>query len=229
MNDMMEYWKQEWNAQRQGLNKWRDAWELTADQSKATNVTVPSNGEWVITDKILKKVQQIWFPGSENPTEMIIENLSSADIDHLNSQKGLGRTLCRIKIDGDKRTIKGPSRVQFNKILINNDLFVLFCAMGHELVHVSQYKALAGIEYSINEKEDFNSLLDYYAYEFQHQIDGMFITPDETEDDIEYFPSIKNRHPEWVELMNWRSYEWANPTNCRERYEQNNDFTVFPQ
>jgi len=56
--------------------------------------------------------------------------------------------------------------------------------MGHELVHVGQFAALAGQPYSLLEDLVFMEMLDYHAYSWQHRAGGLSLNNFTTEEKV---------------------------------------------
>ena len=95
----------------------------------------------------------------------------------MDTGKGPGDTRFLQKGSG----LRGRSNIYFNKNLAFTSAKQLYYAMGHELLHASQYATLAGQSASLMNQHFifegnpvfFNhDLLEYHAYSYQHSLGG---------------------------------------------------------
>ena len=100
--------------------------------------------------------KNMWFKYAPNP---------SGGIRLGNIGKGING-LVRPDSDGEK--LLGGSIMFLHKENAFTSLEKLFYTLGHELVHVSQFKQLAGEPFALYKDVNFRNAMDYYAYTYQH-------------------------------------------------------------
>ena len=119
------------------------------------------------TDQFLSDAQKTWFPDApmDKVREFTVENVPEGFFNQSPEHaKAAGATIAM----SSKGKLTGFSKVYFNKDLAFTSAKQLFYTMGHELVHVSQYAALAGeCIYSTTRAEGFFKMLDNQAYTYQ--------------------------------------------------------------
>ena len=83
----------------------------------------------------------------------------------------------------------------------------LFLTLGHELVHVSQFKALAGVDGRYYDLPIFRDMLDYHAHSFSNLFGGRYWNKDFDLDWAKIFPNHYNttdfRNFAWFHLINY--------------------------
>ncbi len=99
--------------------------------------------------------------------------------------------------------ISGISNVYFNKNLAFSSAKQLFFTMGHELVHVSQFAALAG-QHSRIITPDFLDMLDFHAYSYQNSIGGLQLNS-YTKEELLRWSSL---YPQFSD-MNYINFPWT--------------------
>jgi len=78
----------------------------------------------------------------------------------------------------------------------------LFKSLGHELVHVEQVAALAGIRHSLYKQTLFQDMLDYYAYSYSNMLGG-----DRTEIfSNDYIQKMMNTYSNYFWSTNWQNF-----------------------
>ena len=82
-------------------------------------------------------------------------------------------------IEAHPSGLSGKPTIYYNYNKAFNSPLQLFTTMGHELVHVSQYAALAAAGYSngVLQKPGFIDMLDYYANIYTNSIGGIWREP----------------------------------------------------
>ena len=118
-------------------------------------------------------------------------------------------TTCAITSDG---AYTGYSVVYFNSNLAFTSPKMLYYAMGHELVHVSQNIHLKSDSYMDN-ISDFATLKEYFAYSFQK-----FFLGDSENIKLNSFTSEIVRRcmiefNEYVEKLNYQNLSWIQSAN----------------
>ena len=126
------------------------------------------------SDKLLMDAKNAWFKeaylDSSNP--WTTENLSSRALaDFKNYPDASAVTYpdasANLKLTGKSFTYFHPERAFASPLQ-------LFTAMGHELVHVSQYAALAGQSSTLLQQPFFLAMLDMHAYLYSNSIGGSY-------------------------------------------------------
>jgi len=124
------------------------------------------------TDQFLSDVQKTWY--KDAPMDKVkawtVENVPTKMQQKMDAIDAPGATAPFINKATGKLT--GMSNVYFNKNLAFSSAKQLFFTMGHELVHVSQFAALAGHSRTIL-TQDFYDMLDFHAYSYQNSIGGL--------------------------------------------------------
>ena len=122
------------------------------------------------TDKFLSDAQKAWYKDApmDKVRAFTVENVPADAQLAMDKAGAAGAT--RFLSSSGKLT--GYSNVYFNKNLAFSSAKQLFFTMGHELVHVSQYAALAGQSAEMVRALDFRNMLDYHAYSYQNSLGG---------------------------------------------------------
>ena len=109
--------------------------------------------------------KNLWFKYAPNPSGGIrLGNIGK-------NYNGL------VQPDSDGEKLLGGSIMFLHKENAFTSLEKLFYTLGHELVHVSQYLALAGLTQKEYKKNDYENALDYYAYMYQHFLGDNYYLP----------------------------------------------------
>ncbi len=123
------------------------------------------------TDQFLSDAQKAWYKDApmNNVKAFTVEHVPVTVQESMEAIGAPGSTAAISK--GGKLT--GMSHVYFNKNLAFRSAKQLFFTMGHELVHVSQFAALADQPATLVRNPDFLDVLDFHAYSYQHSLGGL--------------------------------------------------------
>ena len=162
------------------MDFWRKVWKSVGDYNNVIDTTLLlgasadiEDGTCEISDAFLNKACRIWFPNGPIDcfTTFTVENIDSKDQETIDNSTDCGAvTIAEIK----NGVYTGISRVCFNRKTAFTSQKRLCGVMGHELVHISQYKKLKGktAPTDPNEKQLFTDMLDCWAYAFQDILVG---------------------------------------------------------
>jgi len=134
--------------------------------------------------------KSLWFSFAPNPS------LGFDVTKIVNSYPGLTQALW----DDNTNLTTGDSKVFLDRETAFTSLSALFLTLGHELVHVSQYKLLAGTETDLIRSPNFQKMLEYNADVFEHFIGGGF--PRYTNMDF------KSLFPDHYKLVDYKNFPW---------------------
>ena len=118
------------------------------------------------TDQFLSDAQKAWFPDApmDKVREFTVENVPEGYFQVAGREDAAGATIAL----SSKEKLTGFSKVYFNKELAFTSAKRLFYTMGHELVHVSQYAALAGESvFSTTRALGFSEMIEIQAHNYQ--------------------------------------------------------------
>ncbi|WP_255493694.1 RHS repeat domain-containing protein [Capnocytophaga sp. oral taxon 902] len=127
-----------------------------------------SNEAVPMTDDFIKRAQEAWYPDAptNNLLNHSVENVPTKYINLMNKNGAAAVTIPQYS----NGIITGNASIYYNT---GGQAFSsakqLFYCMGHELVHLSQYTALAGQSAGIVTK-NFMDLLEYHAYSFEFSL-----------------------------------------------------------
>ena len=172
-------------------------------------------------DAFLSDAQKIWF--SEAPMErakkFTVENVPENALKRMNQVDLNGNkapAVTRALKDGNS-ILTGNSIVYFNKDICFRSAQELYWTMAHELVHVSQYAALAGqpssiLDYISPSGADWNYIMDYYAYSYELSIGNT---------NLQYMSSFSKditnefflRFPDVIPKLHYVNYPWTQNTH----------------
>lgn len=204
------------------MDSWRNEWKSVGDYSNVTDTTLLlgasadiEDGTCEISDNFLNKACKIWFPNVpiDYITLLTVDKVDAEDQNKLDSKEGGAMTVVEIKngVYGD------VSRVCFNRKTAFTSQRRLCGVMGHELVHVSQYKNLKGSIAQTDplKKVLFTDMLDYWAYAFQDKLVGGVLvnfTKEEIktwcdEFDIELFTSLNYMNFPWTTKAEFKVFQ----------------------
>ena len=148
------------------------------------------------TDQFLSDAQKVWFPDApmDKVREFTVENVPEGYFQVSGREDAAGATLTISK----KGLLTGYSKVYFNKDLAFTSARQLFYTMGHELVHVSQFAALAGesVE-STTRAEGFFKMLDNQAYTYQTYLGDKTHSP------------IPTNYTKYFNETLWVNFKWT--------------------
>ena len=137
----------------------------------------------------VEKMKNRWFRKAPNPIGYRIHAFSG----------GEGYTQAHTS-DGH---LTGESTVHLHEDLAFTSLQQLFLTLGHELLHVSQIKELAGFKLTIYNDPPFLNMMDHYAYEFSYfLLNGSKRTPF-VNDYSEYHARLMHTNFSWSNKKSW--------------------------
>jgi hypothetical protein len=121
------------------------------------------------TDEFLKQFQETFFPDApmEYVKKFVVEGLDK-EYYFYNDDKLGGRAI-PLSYNG---ILTGNSNVYFNDGYVFKSPKNLYYTMGHELVHVSQFAELKGVERDIFSDPDFIMTLEYHANAWALSVGG---------------------------------------------------------
>ena len=196
------------------MDFWRNEWKSVGDYSNVTDTTlllgasadVIEDGTCEISDAFLNKACRIWFPNvpTEYITLLTVDKVDAEDQNKLDGKEGGAMTVVDI-INGVYGDV---SRVCFNRKTAFTSQRRLCGCMGHELVHVSQYKKLKDSIAQTDplKKVLFINMLDYWAYDIQNKLVGDVLVKFTKEElkkwcdefDIESFTALNYMNFPWT-------------------------------
>lgn len=93
--------------------------------------------------------------------------------------------------------------------MVGHSPFVLFYTLGHELIHVSQWNAMAGEEMPKDNlvKADLYWIMDYFAYQFEYDLKQKQYIPDEEE--TAKFSILNDKYASWILKLDWKNFPWT--------------------
>jgi hypothetical protein len=157
------------------------------------------------TDANLSIAQKAWFKGApmDKVKAFTVENVPEND---LTGKSGLITNNAAAKTVPStlRGVLTGHSNVYFNKDLAFNSAKQLFFTMGHELVHVSQFAALAGQQISLILNSDFISMLEFHAYSYQNSLGGLQYNSFTRDDIIKWSVTYSQ-----FNSMNYTNFSWT--------------------
>ena len=97
------------------------------------------------------------------------------------------------------------SVVYFNKDLAFSSAKQLFFTIGHELVHISQFAAMANEPISFIYDLDFIALSEFHAYSYQNSLGGL---------ELNSFPrdvvtSLAAKFPLYFDCLYYSNFKWT--------------------
>ncbi len=97
------------------------------------------------------------------------------------------------------------SVVYFNKDLAFSSAKQLFFTIGHELVHVSQFAAMANEASLLAKDLGFMELMEFHAYSYQNSLGGL---------ELNSFPrnivtSLVEKFPLYFDCLNYSNFKWT--------------------
>lgn len=167
---------------------------------------VSEDGSVPATDKFLSDAQKAWFKGApmENVKEFTVENVPEIHLtgdDGLVTNEAFAKTL-PLKVDD---VFSGRSVVYFNKDLAFSSAKQLFFTIGHELVHISQFAAMANEPISLIHDVDFRAMSEFHAYSYQNSLGGL---------ELNSFPrdvvtSLAAKFPLYFDCLYYSNFKWT--------------------
>jgi RHS repeat-associated protein len=105
------------------------------------------------------------------------------------------------EVNAKTKTFTGGSTMYLHKELAFTSLRKLYNTLGHELVHVSQYAALAGRQ--AIQTASFFEMLEHYATSFSNSLDLMYYIP------TTFQSSWTNEFPNTYQLVDYQNMWWT--------------------
>ncbi|MCL2311991.1 MAG: hypothetical protein FWC41_05825, partial [Firmicutes bacterium] len=171
------------NALNQRAILFSSAKELGVDPKKA----LPNSFK---NSKSLTKAKNLWFRDAPDPIDHIV-----------NSAKTNGNSAAaeaEVNIYGQ---LTGRGTIYYHQDKAFTSIGKLFRTMGHELVHISQYAALAGEGYGMLFVPSFRNMLEHYAVNYELSLQGL--------PPIDNGYNFSNVYPFYNQL-NYESFSWTN-------------------
>ena len=121
------------------------------------------------SDEFIKQFQEVFFPDApmEYVKKFVVEGLDK-EYYFYNDDKLGGRAIPL----SNNGILTGNSNVYFNDGYVFESPENLYYTMGHELVHVSQFAELKGVERDIFRDPDFIMTLEYHANAWALSVGG---------------------------------------------------------
>ncbi len=169
------------------------------------------NGENPVpkTDEFLSDAQQAWYEDApmKKAIRFTVENVPKSDLNDLVAKGARASTIALSK----GGILTGNSYVYFNENLAFNSAKTLFFTMGHELVHVSQFAALANQSRSLLYKPYFDELLDYHAYSYQNSLGGLKYNSFSNNDVMR----LATQYPNYFKSLNYMMFNWTHSASFK--------------
>ena len=161
------------------------------------------------TDKFTSDAQKAWYPdapmGSTN--KFTVENTGDTFTGENSGAGGATQSISRVTASG--KVLTGRSNVYFNKAIAYSSARQLYNVMGHELIHVSQIAALAGLSSSLyNDNPIFHNMLEFHAYSYRATSIMNSFTQDQVKEFMNLFPAEFNS-------MNSVNFPWTSNTTFK--------------
>ncbi|MDD3742644.1 MAG: SpvB/TcaC N-terminal domain-containing protein [Lentimicrobiaceae bacterium] len=190
--------------------------QMTLFQQGCETLGVEGGDAVPATDKFLSDAQQSWYKDApmDKVGKFTTENVP-AELQLKMDQAGAPGATRYLQRGG---VLTGRSNVYFNKNLAFSSAKQLYFTMGHELVHVSQYAALAGQPTSIlrqsfvynGQTVRFNhDLMEFHAYSYQNSLGGT---------QLNSFPpdlvrAMAKQWPSYFNMLGYTNFGWTGTTS----------------
>jgi hypothetical protein len=138
-----------------------------------------------------------WFPDGPEAEQFVTH-------DNALFKDGAGRAIPGAKGVGSKTVFSGKASIYYHADRAFTSPLRLFTVMGHELIHVSQYAALAGQSYSLIDDPTFVDMLERYAYRYSNSI-GEINYNYVTGRDYSTIPGVQN----YDHLVDYKNFPWT--------------------
>jgi hypothetical protein len=146
--------------------------------------------------------QKAWYKNA--PMDKVLsfttEKVPKYALDEM-AKEGADGVVYREIIDG---RVTGFSDVYFNNTAFSSAK-QLFVTMGHELVHVSQYAALAGTSANIVTQPLFKEMLEYHAFNYSNTLRGRCVEGAFSFAEIQ---QMMSSYPQFWS-MTWENFPWT--------------------
>jgi len=149
-------------------------------------------------DRGLRIIGRRMYPDAEwNKVRKLTINLTPKELEEIGPHAGMTKAI----VDG-KNQYTGFSDMYFNPKQVLPDMQDFYKTLGHELVHVSQYSHLAGLERT----KAYVYILEHYAHRFSSEVLGRNMP-----EQYSYSNVLKyiQTYPEIDQLVNYEYYPWA--------------------
>ena len=154
------------------------------------------------TDEFIKQFQEAFFPDApmEYVINFVVEGIDKNYMFYSKNNNGAGRT----RPQDNNGILTGISNVFFNDDYVFNSPEFLFYTMGHELIHVSQFAALAGEPFSLAQDDDFVSIIEYNTALWEHTMGNY-------KNYFLYVPTsdVFNKYQYLYDRVNYINYSWT--------------------
>lgn len=157
------------------------------------------------TDAFLKESQKTWYPDApmDDVIDFSTENIPPEKMAIFNKNKN-ATAMTPPEMQNGKLT--GKSNVYFHPERAFSSAKMLFTSMGHELMHVSQYRVLVSLGFYKTNK-DILSIMEYYAYSYQNTLDPVTSLPDLVSSEM------KNRYSILINKLPYYLFPWTLTVN----------------
>ena len=149
------------------------------------------------TDNNLLKATENWYPDAplSSTKAYTVEDLSNYSKDYFAKNPSAGAITQATQRGG---VLTGNSKVFFNADVAFSSAEELYKTIGHELIHVSQFSALAGESASIL-TNSFSQMMEFHAYNFRGSL---------------AFPSnevrgLMQNHSHWFPKLSSTNFNWT--------------------
>jgi RHS repeat-associated protein len=190
--------------------------QMTLFQQGCETLGVEGGDAVPATDRFLSDAQQAWYKDApmDKVSKFTTENVP-AELQLKMDQAGAPGATGYLQRGG---VLTGRSNVYFNKNLAFSSAKQLYFTMGHELVHVSQYAALAGQPTSIL-KQSFvyngqtirfnHGMMEFHAYSYENSLGGTQLnsfSPD-------LVKAMAKQWPSYFNMLGYRNFGWTGTSN----------------
>jgi hypothetical protein len=192
--------------------------QISVFQKGCVDLGVNAGDPVPATDQFLSDAQKAWFKDApmNNVNTFTVEKVP-ADLQLMMDQAGAAGATRYLQRGG---VLTGNSNVYFNRNLAFSSAKQLYFTMGHELVHVSQYAALAG-QYTSILRQSFiyngqtisftHDMMEFHAYSFQHSVGGT---------QLNSFPpdlvsEMAKQWPGYFKMLGYTNFGWTNTTHYK--------------
>jgi len=157
------------------------------------------------TDENLAKYVKDKFPNADLDS---ITKYSVTD-EGLNGNLGFAKTTATFDSSTNSWLVSGKSELRISpRVFLNSE--TLHATVGHELVHVSQYKALIGYQHIGGvESIGYKTLREAGAYDFEYRIGGYGAMQEFNESYGKLYLGAIRKYPGYKSIVSWRNFDWA--------------------
>jgi hypothetical protein len=156
------------------------------------NAPIP---ELMRTNVFVTAINKLWFPKGLKAFHFVTKDKFITEGNAGRAMPGLMGPL------GMNAILTGKSSVYYDYYNAFTSPLQLFVTMAHEMVHVSQIGALAGINLGLWKNEQFRYMLESQAHSFSNLLGGNYWNPAYNKDWAAEFPDYYNK-------VNYINYNW---------------------